>query len=98
MLDSQQNDHFMQPELEHKHLTASATVDSNPVTMLTDRDSANAEAPLTVVNTLGFTLPATGAFSQMMLTIGGAALLAAALMLIALLLIRKTADDENSAG
>lgn len=40
--------------------TASATVDGNQVNMLTDNGSANALAPLSVVNTSGFDLPATG--------------------------------------
>ena len=39
---------------------ASATVDGNQVNMLTDNGSANALAPLSVVNTSGFDLPATG--------------------------------------
>ena len=34
-----------QKHLEHRLLTASATVDGNAVTMLTDNGSANAEAP-----------------------------------------------------
>ena len=49
-----------QKHLEHKLLTASATVDGNAVNMLEDNGSANAEAPLKVVNTRGFDLPATG--------------------------------------
>ncbi len=49
-----------QRHLEHHLLTASATVDGNAVTMLTDNGSANAEAPLRVVNTRGFDLPRTG--------------------------------------
>ena len=49
-----------QKQLEHHLLTASATVDGNDVTMLEDDGSANAHAPLTVVNTRGFDLPSTG--------------------------------------
>ncbi|MDD7651155.1 MAG: SpaH/EbpB family LPXTG-anchored major pilin, partial [Firmicutes bacterium] len=49
-----------QKHLEHHLLTASATVDGNAVTMLTDTGSTNAEAPLRVVNTPGFDLPKTG--------------------------------------
>ncbi len=44
-----------QKHLEHHLLTASATVDGNAVTMLTDNGSANAEAPLRVVNTPALT-------------------------------------------
>ena len=40
--------------------SASATVDGNQVNMLTDNGSTNALAPLSVVNTSGFDLPATG--------------------------------------
>ena len=40
--------------------SVSATVDGNQVNMLTDNGSANALAPLSVVNTSGFDLPATG--------------------------------------
>ena len=40
--------------------SASATVDGNQVNMLTDNGSANSLAPLSVVNTSGFDLPATG--------------------------------------
>ena len=49
-----------QTQLEHHLLTASATVDGNDVTMLEENGSANAHAPLTVVNTRGFDLPSTG--------------------------------------
>lgn len=40
--------------------STSATVDGNQVNMLTDNGSTNALAPLSVVNTSGFDLPATG--------------------------------------
>lgn len=49
-----------QKHLEHHLLTASATVDGNTVTMLEDNSSVNALAPLKVINTRGFDLPATG--------------------------------------
>ncbi len=49
-----------QKHLEHHLLTASATVDDNAVTMLADEASANAYAPLKVINTKGFDLPETG--------------------------------------
>ena len=47
----------IQKHLEHKLLTASATVDENAVTMLPDTESPNALAPLAVVNTRGFDPP-----------------------------------------
>ncbi len=49
-----------QKHLEHHILTASATVDGKDVNMLEDNGSVNAEAPLRVINTKGFTLPKTG--------------------------------------
>ena len=49
-----------QKQLKHHLLTASATVDKNVVNMLNDKSSVNALAPLKVINTKGFDLPATG--------------------------------------
>lgn len=60
-----------QKHLEHKLLTGSATVDTKKVNMLADETSANAFAPLTVVNTRGFDLPQTGGTGNWMFpTIG----------------------------
>ena len=67
-----------QKYLEHKLLTASATVDGKKVTMLEDNGSVNAEAPLTVVNTRGFDLPKTGDHGTWMYSIGGVLLMAVA--------------------
>ena len=67
-----------QKHLEHRKLTASATVDGNKVTMLEDNGSQNAEAPLTVVNTRGFDLPETGDHGTMMLTVFGILVMAGA--------------------
>ena len=67
-----------QKHLEHKLLTASATVDDKKVTMLEDNGSVNAEAPLTVVNTRGFDLPKTGDHGTWMYSIGGVLLMAVA--------------------
>ena len=68
--------------VEHHLLTASAKVDGNPVTMLADGGSANAEAPLTVVNTRGFDLPETGDNGTMMFTIVGILLMAGAVAVL----------------
>ena len=68
--------------VEHHLLTASAEVDGNPVTMLADGGSANAEAPLTVVNTRGFDLPETGDNGTMMFTIVGILLMAGAVAVL----------------
>ena len=68
--------------VEHHLLTASAKVDGNAVTMLADGGSANAEAPLTVVNTRGFDLPETGDNGTMMFTIVGILLMAGAVAVL----------------
>lgn len=67
-----------QKHLEHKLLTASATVDSKKVNMVEDNGSKNAEAPLTVVNTRGFDLPKTGDHGTLVFTAGGILLMACA--------------------
>lgn len=67
-----------QKHLEHKLLTASATVDNKKVNMVEDSGSKNAEAPLTVVNTRGFDLPKTGDHGTLMFTAGGILLMACA--------------------
>ena len=67
-----------QKHLEHKLLTAFATVDSKKVNMVEDNGSKNAEAPLTVVNTRGFDLPKTGDHGTLMFTVGGILLMACA--------------------
>lgn len=77
--------------VEHHLLTASAKVDGNAVIMLADGGSANAEAPLTVVNTRGFDLPETGDNGTMMFTIVGILLMAGA---VAVLLIANRKKSE----
>lgn len=67
-----------QKQLAHNYLTASATVDGNAVTMLEDNGSANAEAPLTVVNTPGFDLPQTGGYGTTIFTVTGIVVMALA--------------------
>ena len=78
-----------QKHLEHKLLTASATVDGKKVTMLEDNGSANAEAPLTVVNTRGFDLPKTGDNGTFVFTVVGILLMAGAVSVIALVNRKK---------
>ena len=73
-----------QKQLVHYLLTASATVDGNAVNMLEDNGSANAEAPLTVVNTRGFDLPETGDNGTMMFTVFGILAMAGAAVVIVL--------------
>ena len=67
-----------QKHLEHKLVTASATVDGKKVSMLESNGSKNAEAPLTVVNTRGFDLPKTGDHGTWMYSVGGVLLMTAA--------------------
>ena len=78
-----------QKHLEHKLLTASATVDGKAVNMVEDSGSVNAEAPLTVVNTRGFDLPKTGDNGTMMFTVVGVLLMAGAAACIVLVFKKK---------
>ena len=78
-----------QAHLEHKLLTASATVDGKNVNMVEDNGSVNAEAPLTVVNTRGFDLPKTGDNGTMMFTVIGILLMAGAASVIVLVSCKK---------
>ena len=63
--------------ITRKDTSTSATVDGNQVTMLADNGSANALAPLSVVNTSGFDLPATGDRGVWMYGLAGILLMAA---------------------
>ena len=78
-----------QKYLEHKLLTASATVDGKKVTMLEDNGSANAEAPLTVVNTRGFDLPKTGDNGTLLITLAGVLLMAGSVTVLLILNKKK---------
>ena len=82
-----------QKQLAHNMLTASAAVDGNAVEMLEDQGSANAEAPLTVVNTPGFDLPKTGDNGVWMYGMAGTLLLAGAFFCIVVLLKKKPANS-----
>ncbi len=94
-----------QPQLAHNLLTASATVDGDTVTMHADTDpatgadtaSVNALVQLTVYNTRGYDLPATGDFTSLLLpTIGTlVGLSAAALFGCLLYKSRKAARTER---
>ena len=78
-----------QKYLEHKLLTASATVDGKKVNMVEDNGSINAEAPLTVVNTRGFDLPKTGDNGTMMITLAGVLLMAGSVTVLLILNKKK---------
>ena len=78
-----------QVHLEHHLLTVSATVDSNPVNMLSDNGSDNAEAPLKVVNTRGFDLPETGDNGTWIFGAAGVMLIAGALVVMMIAMKKK---------
>ena len=78
-----------QVHLEHHLLTASATVDGNPVNMLSDNGSDNAEAPLKVVNTRGFDLPETGDNGTWIFGAAGVMLIAGALVVVMIAMKKK---------
>ena len=80
-----------QKHLEHKLLTASATVSGKNVNITEDNGSANAEAPLTVVNTRGFDLPKTGDNGTMMFTIVGILLMVGATVVLYAVSNKKSA-------
>lgn len=83
-----------QQALIYNYLTASATVDGNAVEMLSDDGSANAEAPLKVVNTPGFDLPDTGDNGTMLLSVIGIAVMAGAAVVIFLATRKKETDKK----
>ena len=80
-----------QKHLEHKLLTASATVSGKKVNMAEDNGSTNAEAPLTVVNTRGFDLPKTGDNGTMVFTIVGILLMVGAAAVLYAVSSKKSA-------
>ena len=80
-----------QKHLEHKLRTASATVSGKKVNMAEDNGSANAEAPLTVVNTRGFDLPKTGDNGTMIFTIVGILLMVGAAAVLYAVSSKKSA-------
>lgn len=80
--DANDYKNISQKHLEHHLRTASATVDGNDVTMLEDNSSVNAHAPLKVVNTRGFDLPATGDRGVWMYGVIGILLMAGSLTLL----------------
>ncbi len=86
-----------QTQLAHNYLMASAKVDGNDVTMLEDEadtGSTNAIAPLEVVNTWGFDLPATGEWGALLLPVAGAVAMAAALVLFVVMLPKRKHNEQ----
>ena len=83
-----------QKHLEHKLLTAAATVDKNKVNMIRDGSSENAYVPFTVINTRGFDLPQTGGEGNWLFPVIG--LCGLALCVGGMLLVmRKKPKAEN---
>ena len=77
-------------------LTASATVNGKPVTMLEDNGSVNALATFKVVNTKGPELPKTGDSGVWMYGVIGAAFVAAAFVCLYLALRKRRADARKN--
>lgn len=76
--------------ISRKDSIASATVDGNKVNMLEDKGSANAIAPLSVVNTSGFDLPATGDHGVWMYGLAGILLMTGSIVCIVVSIRRKS--------
>ena len=82
-----------QTHLEHTLLTASASVDGKSVVMLNDSGSANAIAPLSVVNNRGFDFVDTGDLGTFIISGVGAF---SAVAVAALLLLGKKKKDQTA--
>ena len=76
--------------ISRKDSAASATVDANKVNMLEDKGSANALAPLSVVNTSGFDLPATGDHGVWIYGLAGILLMTGSIVCIVVSIRRKS--------
>ena len=85
-----------QRHLEHKLLTASATVDSNKVNMEPDGSSANAFVPFTVINTRGFDLPQTGSYGNWMFPVAGLSMLTLCIVGIVALTRKSKKKAQNA--
>lgn len=88
-----------QKQMEHKFLTASATADGNPITMLSDNGSANALVAVDVTNTHAFDLPQTGSNDAMIMAITGSAILTLALFAAIIFFVvpacKRRKEDSN---
>lgn len=85
-----------QRHLEHKLLTASATVDNNKVNMTPDGSSANAFVPFAVINTRGFDLPQTGSYGNWMFPVAGLSMLTLCIVGIVALTRRSKKKAQNT--
>ena len=84
-----------QKHLQHKLLTASATVDKNDVNMKPDESSVNAFVPFTVINTRGFDLPQTGGMGNWMFPVIGMSAFALCMFAIFALCRKKKAPASK---
>lgn len=85
---------YDQDQMAHNMLTASATVDGSPVTMLASGASTNAIVPWKVVNYHVPDLPVTGEQAQTYFMIGAGILLAAAAVILFFALKKRKAEDQ----
>jgi LPXTG-motif cell wall-anchored protein len=65
--------------------------------MLSDNDSANAHAPLVIVNTRGFDLPQTGDSGAWMFGAAGITMMASALLIFLLAFKKKDEEQKQTA-
>ena len=89
-----------QKQLEHKILTASATVNGDAVKMLSDVNtsdvsSANAAVQFSVTNTHGFDIPATGDVSAILMGLFGVAISGMAIFFLFFLLLPKRKEEKE---
>ena len=84
-----------QKHLEHKLMTASATVDKNDVNMKPDESSVNAFVPFTVINTRGFDLPQTGGMGNWMFPVFGLSAFALCVFAIFMVCRKKKAPTSK---
>ena len=76
-------------------VTATATVNGDPVKMTEDNSSLSAIVPLSVVNTKGFDLPGTGDRGTWMFAVGGALLLCAGLACLGVVIAKQKKNVKH---
>ena len=85
-----------QKHLHHNLLTAAASVDGNPVTMLADGESAQALAPLNIINTRGWEWPQTGEVGALLMPmIGGLAVTIGLCVTLCMIFLPRRRSEEG---
>lgn len=85
-----------QKQLHHNLLTASATIDGELVTMLADGTSAQALAPLTVINTRGWEWPQFGETGAMVMPlVGGIAVTIGLCVMLCVFFLPRRRNDQD---